>query len=176
MLAVIKTGGKQYLISPGKRIEVEKMDASPGDKVEFKEVLFFEDDKGEFLLGNPCVEGVKVEGEVLEEGKGEKKRVFKYKPKKRYKVKKGHRQPFMRVEIKEIKWGSKGSEKKTSSSSNSKSGSKSTKKSSSAKTTSKGSTATKKSSGSTGKKSSGTTSQKKSTKQSSAKQKKDTQE
>ncbi len=113
MIAVIKTGGKQYVVSPGEKIVIEKIDAKLGDKFRFEEVLFFEDDKGEFLLGTPYLDGVKVEGKVINEGLGEKKRVFKYKPKKRYKVKKGHRQPFMEVEIEEVKLESKTSSKKT---------------------------------------------------------------
>ncbi len=113
MIAVIKTGGKQYVVSPGEKITIEKIDAKPGNKFKFEKVLFFEDDKGEFLLGTPYLDGVKVEGKVIEEGLGEKKRVFKYKPKKRYKVKKGHRQPFMKVEIEEVKLESKTSSKKT---------------------------------------------------------------
>ncbi len=103
MIAVIKTGGKQYLVSPGEKIKIEKIDAKVGDKVNFKEVLLFEDEKGEVILGTPYIGNIKVEGVVLEEGLGDKKIVFKYKPKTRYKVKKGHRQPYTEVEIKEIK-------------------------------------------------------------------------
>ncbi len=119
------------MVSPGEKIKVEKMDAAPGEKVRFSEVLFFEDEKGEFLLGTPYLTGVKVEGEVLEEGLGEKKRVFKYKPKKRYKVKKGARQPFTEVEIKEIKLETSSSKKGSSTKGSA------TKKSSSSKETSK---------------------------------------
>ncbi len=103
MIAVIKTGGKQYLVSPGKKIKVEKLDAEKGSKINFKEVLLFEDEKENLILGTPYIEGVSVIGEVIEEGRGEKKTIFKYKPKKRYKVKRGHRQPYTEVEIKEIK-------------------------------------------------------------------------
>ncbi len=107
MIAVIQTGGKQYLVSPGDKIKIEKINTGKGEKVNFDKVLLFEDEKGEFLLGTPYLEGVKVSGEVLEEALGEKKRVFKHKPKKRYKVKKGHRQPFTEVEIKDIKTNKK---------------------------------------------------------------------
>ncbi len=103
MIAVIKTGGKQYLVSPGKKIKVEKLDLEKGSKVDFEEVLLFEDEKENLVLGTPYIEGISVIGEVIEEGRGEKKIVFKHKPKKRYKVKKGHRQPYTEVEIKEIK-------------------------------------------------------------------------
>ncbi len=103
MIAVIHTGGKQYLVSPGEKIKIEKLGVQEGETVDFEKVLLFEDDKGESLIGNPYLEEVKVSGKVLKEGLGEKKRIFKYKPKKRYKVKKGHRQPYTEVEITEIK-------------------------------------------------------------------------
>jgi len=113
MLAVIQTGGKQYIVSPGEKLKIEKLGKNPGEKVTFDKVLLFEDEKENFLLGTPYLEDVTVEGEVIEEGLGEKKRVFKYKPKKRYKVKKGHRQPYTQVEIKEIKKGKEKSTAKT---------------------------------------------------------------
>ena len=103
MIAVIQTGGKQYVVSPGTKLKIEKLGKEAGEKVEFKEVLLFEDDKENFMLGTPYLKDVTVKAEVLEEGLGEKKRVFKYKPKKRYRVKSGHRQPYTHVEIKEIK-------------------------------------------------------------------------
>ncbi len=103
MIAVIKTGGKQYLVSPGQKIKIEKLDVGVGETVDFEKVLLSEDEKGEVMLGTPYLEDIKVSGTVLQAGLGEKKKVFKYKPKKRYKVKKGHRQPYMEVEIKEIK-------------------------------------------------------------------------
>ncbi len=113
MLAVIQTGGKQYIVSPGEKLKIEKLGKNPGEKVTFDKVLLFEDEKENFLLGTPYLEDVTVEGEVIEEGLGEKKRVFKYKPKKRYRVKKGHRQPYTQVEIKEIKKGKEKSTAKT---------------------------------------------------------------
>ncbi len=105
MIAVIKTGGKQYVVSPGEKIKIEKLEIKEGERVAFEKVLLFEDDKGEVVIGTPYLEEVNVLGEVLKQGMGDKKRVFKYKPKKRYKVKKGHRQPYTEVEIKEIKKG-----------------------------------------------------------------------
>jgi len=98
-IAVIKTGGKQYLVSPGDRINIEKVETGKDKKVNFDKVLLLENKKGEFSVGTPYLEGVKVLGEVEEEGLGEKKRVFKYKPKKRYRVKKGSRQPYTLVKI-----------------------------------------------------------------------------
>jgi len=103
MIAVIHTGGKQYLVSPGQKIKIEKLETEVGEKVDFEKVLFFEDEKGNFSLGTPFLKDVKVVGKVLETGLGEKVRVFKYKPKTRYKIKRGHRQPYTEVEIEEIK-------------------------------------------------------------------------
>ena len=98
MLAVIKTGGKQYLVSPGDKIKIEKLNKKEGAEVTFNEVLLLEKNK-KVEIGDPQVRGVKVIGKVLKQGKNKKVIIFKYKPKKRYKVKKGHRQPFSQVEI-----------------------------------------------------------------------------
>ena len=98
MLAVIKTGGKQYLVSPGDKIKVEKLDAKEGGEVSFQEVLLLEKNK-KLEIGAPIVSGAKVSAKVLRHGKGEKLIIFKYKPKKRYKRKIGHRQMFTEVEI-----------------------------------------------------------------------------
>ncbi|MCD6528077.1 50S ribosomal protein L21 [bacterium] len=103
MLAVIKTGGKQYLVSPGDKIQIEKIDKKEGEKVSFNEVLLVEKNK-KVEIGTPLVKGAKVIGKVLKQGKKKKVIIFKYKPKKRYKVKKGHRQPFTEVEIEKIEW------------------------------------------------------------------------
>jgi large subunit ribosomal protein L21 len=101
MLAVIRTGGKQYLVSPGQKIKIEKIDRKESSEITFSEVLLLE--KGKSIeIGTPLVKGAKVTGKILRHGKGKKIIVFKYKPKKRYKVKKGHRQPFTEVEIKTI--------------------------------------------------------------------------
>jgi len=97
-IAVIKTGGKQYLVSPGDKIKIEKLDAKEGKEVIFKEVLLLEEN-GKVEIGNPLIKGVKVIGKVIAQGKGEKMIVFKYKSKSRYHIKKGHRQPFSEVEI-----------------------------------------------------------------------------
>lgn len=102
MLAVIKTGGKQYLVSPGQKIRIEKLDAKEGEKVTFSEVLLREK-QGKVEIGSPLVKGAKVEGKVLRHGRGKKVIVFRYKSKTRYKKKKGHRQPFTEVEIVEIR-------------------------------------------------------------------------
>jgi len=101
MLAVIKTGGKQYLVSPGQKIKIEKLDAKEGREVTFKDVLLLEKG-GKIEIGNPLVEGAKVAGKIISEGKGKKVIVFKFKAKTRYRVKRGHRQPFTEVEITKI--------------------------------------------------------------------------
>jgi len=101
MLAVIRTGGKQYVVSPGQKIKIEKIDKKEGVEITFNEVLLLEKNK-KIEIGTPTIKGVKVIGKVLKQGKGKKVIIFKYKPKKRYKVKKGHRQPYTEVEIKTI--------------------------------------------------------------------------
>jgi len=109
-LAVIKTGGKQYLVSPGQKIKIDPpaslREALRAGKIEGKEITFNEVlllEKGNKLeIGNPLVKDAKVVGKVLKQGKGEKITVLKYKPKTRYRVKKGHRQPFTEVEILKI--------------------------------------------------------------------------
>lgn len=99
--AVIKTGGKQYLVTPGQKIKIEKLNKKIGDEVSFKEVLLMEKNN-KVEIGEPKVAGAEVVGKVLSQRKGEKKIVFKYKSKTRYKVKKGHRQTYTEVEIKKI--------------------------------------------------------------------------
>ena len=101
MLAVIKTGGKQYLVSPGQKIKIEKINEKEGEEITFDEVLLVEKGK-KIEIGTPFIAEAKVIGKVLSQGKGKKVIVFKYKQKTRYKVKKGHRQPYTEVEIKTI--------------------------------------------------------------------------
>lgn len=101
MLAVIRTGGKQYLVSPGQKIKIEKLNKKEGSEMSFNEVLLLEKGK-KTEIGTPLVKGAKVTGKVLSHGKGKKVIIFKYKSKKRYKKKKGHRQPFTEVEILKI--------------------------------------------------------------------------
>lgn len=102
MLAIIKTGGKQYLVAPKQKVKIEKLNKKEGSEVIFNEILLLEKNK-KVEIGTPLVKGVKVIGKVLKQGKAKKVIVFKHKAKKRYKVKKGHRQPFTEVEIVAIK-------------------------------------------------------------------------
>ena len=101
MLAIIKTGGKQYLVSPGQKIKIEKIAKKEGSEISFPEVLLLEKNK-KIEIGNPLIKGVKVIGKIVRHGKAKKVIIFKYKAKKRYKIKKGHRQPFAEVEITKI--------------------------------------------------------------------------
>jgi len=102
MFAVIKTGGKQYKVSPGDKIKIEKLKNKEGEDVIFSEVLFVENEK-DLIIGTPLIKGAEVKAKVLKQDRNEKVIIFKYKPKKRYKLKKGHRQPFTEVEIIDIK-------------------------------------------------------------------------
>ena len=101
MLAVIRTGGKQYKVAPGDKIKIEKIEGKEGKEITFKEVLLLEKNK-KVEIGTPLVKGTKVVGKILKQGKGKKVIVFKYKPKTRYKKKAGHRQPYTEVEILKI--------------------------------------------------------------------------
>ena len=101
MFAVIKTGGKQYLVSPGDKIKVEKLDVEQGKEIIFDQVLLLEKGKS-IKIGDPLVKGAKVKAMALEQGREKKVTILKYKPKKRYQVKKGHRQPFTEIEILKI--------------------------------------------------------------------------
>ena len=101
MYAIIKTGGKQYMVKVGDVLMVEKLDVESGAKVVFDEVLAV-GNNGELNLGSPVVSGAKVEATVVENGKTKKVIVFKYKPKKDYRKKQGHRQPFTKVKIEKI--------------------------------------------------------------------------
>ena len=98
MKAVFKPGWKQYYVSEKDVIYVEKLDANEGDKVEFTDVLMVDN-----MVGTPYLDGAKVTGTVLKNGKQKKIVVYKYNPKKKYRKKQGHRQPYTKVEIKSIK-------------------------------------------------------------------------
>ncbi len=99
MYAVIETGGKQYRVEQGMLLEHERLNgANPGDTVTFDKVLMVVTDDG-VKVGDPYLADVAVKGEVKEEGRGDKVVVFRYKSKKGYRRKRGHRQPYMRTMI-----------------------------------------------------------------------------
>lgn len=102
MYAVIEACGKQYKVTKGDVVFFEKLDVEEGKKVTFDKVVLLSND-GKVEVGAPYVKGIKVEGKVVAHGKGKKIIVFKYKAKKNYKRKQGHRQPYTKVEITAIK-------------------------------------------------------------------------
>ena len=101
MLAIIKTGGKQYKVKVGDKIKVEKLEDAVGSAIVFSEVLFVGDEK-EIKVGTPFLKDAKVEGKILRTEQGDKVTGIKFKAKKRYKVKFGHRQIFTEIEITKI--------------------------------------------------------------------------
>jgi large subunit ribosomal protein L21 len=101
MYAIIRTGGKQYQVSTGERLRVEKIDGNVGDSVELSEVLVV-GDGDDLKIGQPTLEGAKVIARIVEQGKARKVLVFKKKRRKGYRVKRGHRQLFTALEIGEI--------------------------------------------------------------------------
>ncbi len=101
MLAIIKTGGKQYKVKVGDKIKVEKLKGEAGDIISFGEILFIGDEKS-VKVGAPVVSGAKVEGKIIKTAKQKKVTGIKHKAKKRYLVKFGHRQTLTEVEIMKI--------------------------------------------------------------------------
>ena len=97
MYAIIETGGKQYRVQEGDVLTIEKLGVEAGETVEFDKVLVLAGE--ELKVGAPYVEGAKVVGEVVENGKAKKVIIFKYKAKKDYRKKQGHRQPYTMVKI-----------------------------------------------------------------------------
>ena len=102
MYAVIEACGKQYKVTKGDVVFFEKLDVEEGKKVTFDKVVLLSEE-GKVEVGAPYVKGIKVEGKVVAHGKGKKIIVFKYKAKKNYRRKQGHRQPYTKVEITNIK-------------------------------------------------------------------------
>ena len=101
MYAVIETGGKQYQVKPGDEVFVEKLDVNAEDAVTFDKVMVVGADDG-IKVGAPYVDGASVTAKVIKNGKGKKIRIFKYNPKKGYRKRQGHRQPYTKVEIGKI--------------------------------------------------------------------------
>ncbi len=100
MYAIIETGGKQYTVEEGQTIRIEKLDVAVGETISFDKVLLVSGD--DMKVGQPILEGASVKGIVEEQGKAKKIIVFKYKPKKGYRKKHGHRQPYTAVKIESI--------------------------------------------------------------------------
>ena len=101
MYAVIESCGKQYKVAEGDVVFFEKLNSEAGDTVKFDNVVLVSDDK-KVEVGAPYVKGAKVEGKVVEHGKGKKIVVYKYKAKKNYRRTQGHRQPYTKVEITKV--------------------------------------------------------------------------
>jgi large subunit ribosomal protein L21 len=102
MFAVIKTGGKQYIVSEGRTLKVELLAQEPGAELTFEPLLVANEDGTDVKVGQPIVAGAKVMGKVVEHGRGEKISVIKFKRKVRYRRNVGHRQPFTLIEITKI--------------------------------------------------------------------------
>ncbi len=101
MYAIIETGGKQYRIEEGKKVKVEKLEAPEGEEIRISNVLAVNSDNG-VVIGDPYVSGAYINGKVLAQSRSKKITVFKYKRRKDYKVKKGHRQAFTELLIEKI--------------------------------------------------------------------------
>lgn len=102
LLAVIHTGGKQYLVHEGQELSIEKLEMEPGASVAFDALLICDEDGSNTKVGTPNVGGAKVSATVQNQGRAEKVSVIKYKSKVRYRRNVGHRQPFTKIKIEKI--------------------------------------------------------------------------
>lgn len=102
MYAVFKTGGKQYRVSEGETLKIEKLEVEPGKKVTFNEVLMIADGEN-VQVGSPLVDKASVEAKVISQGKGKKVNILKFKRRKHYMKQQGHRQLFTEIQIGKIK-------------------------------------------------------------------------
>lgn len=102
MIAIITTGGKQYIVKEGDELKVEKLDLDEGKSVEFDALLVADEDGKEVKVGLPSVNGVKVSAKILEHGRAKKISVIKFKSKSRYRRNVGHRQPFTKIMIEKV--------------------------------------------------------------------------
>jgi large subunit ribosomal protein L21 len=100
MHAIIETGGKQYKVAEGDVLFIEKLPAEAGDNIVFDKVLAILGDEAK--IGTPVVSGATVDASVMKNGRGKKVKIFKYKPKKGYRLRQGHRQPYTKVQIAKI--------------------------------------------------------------------------
>lgn len=101
MFAIVKTGGKQYKLAVGDEVFVEKLVGEAGDQVVLDQVLAVSDN-GDLKVGKPTLEGGKVTCEIVKQGKGKKLEILKYKAKKGYRRRQGHRQPYTKLQVKAI--------------------------------------------------------------------------
>lgn len=102
MYAVVRTGGKQVWVTPGKAVRVEKLPGEIGESVELGEVLLVGGEEGDARVGTPLVDGARVVGTITDQGKGPKIRVFKMKRRKNYSRRQGHRQRYTEIKIDKI--------------------------------------------------------------------------
>ncbi|MDP2656064.1 MAG: 50S ribosomal protein L21 [bacterium] len=103
MFAVIQTGGKQYIVKEGDKLKIEKIEGEPSNEITFDTVLLKTDEEGnDLVLGLPTIGDAQVKATIVEQGRGKKIDIIKYKPKVRYRRKNGHRQPFTTVQITSI--------------------------------------------------------------------------
>ncbi len=101
MYAVIQTGGKQYKVNEGEVLKVEKLAGEAGDKITLEQVLLISDGQA-VRIGSPVIDGARVTAEVIEQGRNRKITVYKYKKRKNYRRKQGHRQAFTKIKIEKI--------------------------------------------------------------------------
>lgn len=107
MYAVVRTGGKQYKVEPGTKFVVEKLEAKKGSNIKLDDVLLVVDDKGAPIVGTPKVKDANINCEVLSQAKSKKIIVFKFKKRKRYMRKKGHRQELTMLKVNDVQCGDK---------------------------------------------------------------------
>ena len=100
--AIFQTGGKQYQALPGKTLAIEKIEGESGSPLEFSEVLFRKKEGGEYEVGQPHVDGAVIKASIIKQMKGPKIIIFKFKRRKKYRVKKGHRQPQTVIRIESV--------------------------------------------------------------------------
>ena len=103
MFAVVRTGGKQYLVKQGQTVRIEKVPVKEGELFDLEVLLVSDEDGNNFAVGTPLVEGTRVAARVISHGRAEKVAVVKYKRKVRYKRNVGHRQPFTAIKVETIK-------------------------------------------------------------------------
>ncbi len=102
MYAIVEVGGRQHMVEPDQIVKVDRLAAEPGEEIELDRVLAVRDDEGELRVGRPYVEGAAITARVVQQGRDRKVTVVKFKAKKRYRRKRGHRQHFTALQIMDI--------------------------------------------------------------------------